>query len=311
MYNINQKNNYIKYAKYKDRAMNTFAFFAKREEELEQDLCYFTQEELILTINSAPKIHIALALRVDVIHYLEWCTIKDIIPENQLVSLKTNAFRVMYFKKQNEAYISKNMYEKMILMLLQSSHGVYWASFIASIYEGISGEKYENLIHLRLCDIDRKNNTIKLRNGGTKKVSEGLINMLIQTSQVSEITTSVKKKLISSLYADSIWNFSSKALDEKRAWILFTKWMTGIRKVVNNPNLAKPNIEKSGYFNHMMEIFESDGINIRKMATESDDNRKLNAKYVKYFKEYEDTYYGARNMTDFLKYHHSYLQQTK
>ena len=311
MYNEAQKNDYLGYAHNKKRAKELFEKLAKKEEELNKDICMMNLDEIMECLLSMSTVYNAIIAKVDIGSYLEWCVIKDIIVGNCILSLTNMTIKSTYFREKEEFYISKEYYDDLILKLTQSPYGVYWTSFVMAMYEGISGDNFDNLIHLRLRDIDRKTNTIKLCNGATESVSTSLITMLVQTSQISEITVNFRKKLVSSLYTDSVWNFSMTDITEKKAKDTFGRWLRIMRDVFEEPRITKYSIERSGYFNIKLDQLFDGGMTKEELVDMCySEKAKINSRYSEFFEDGDDNA-GVKvdSMRKFIYSYRSFLNQ--
>lgn len=308
MYNEGRKREYLEY-KGQDYLKNLFKDSQQYELSLGKDLCDMDTSELIHYLIRYDGYRTFEDKRRQLSNYAEWCVIKGYGAFNWISPkvVPNKSLKEIYLKAKEDLYISPETYDRYIDKLLKSNYGVYIASVFACIYEGISGKGFYNLAKLRIRDIDIEKNCIHLPDGTDRKVSQSLIQMLLDTSKVESVTNEKTVRYISSLYEDSIWKLrKNKDVTYSKMQRKFIFLIEEMKEVLEERKLSKTAIERSGYFNRIYYTVLKDGTDIRELEFGADKKgREDNKSYDKYFENTELN----MNMRKFMNSFQSYLNQ--
>lgn len=308
MYNESRKNEYLQY-KGQDYLKHLFIDAEQYELALGKDLCDMDTSEALHYLSRYDGYRTFEDKRRQMSNYAEWCVIKGYAAVNWISPkvVPGKNLREIYLSMKEEFYISQERFGEYRQKLLDSSYGAYIASVFCCIYEGIAGKGFFNLVHLRVQDIDKVKGTVNLQDAGEVHISPELIDLLLETAKVTEITNEKTVRYISSLYPDSIWKLRpNEAVTQAKVQRKFVYLIEEMKKILDEDRLSVTTISKSGYFNRIYHRVLEDGIDIRALEFGTDKKgREENARYQKYF---EDSGLNM-NMRKFKNAYQSYLNQ--
>lgn len=308
MYNETQKNEYLQYKK-TDYLKELFVDSETYEIQTGKDLSLMDTSELLHYLIKFDGYRNIEEKRRQLSNYIEWCVIKGYAPINWISTkvVPNKDLLEMTVANRDEFYITPGRYEEMKFRLNESGYGCYIASFFASVYEGIAGSNYLNLVHLRKKDIDREQNRIRLFDGTERKVSAELIELLFQTSELTEITNERTVQYSSFLHPDSIWKIRRNAtVTASKVQRKFVFLMEELKRILNEAEITKKAIENSGYFNRIYYRAKQDGIDLKEIVLDrKKEGKEENKSYDHYFNEEG----WNMNMRKFVNSFRSYLNQ--
>ncbi|WP_049727652.1 phage lytic cycle repressor MrpR family protein [Dorea sp. D27] len=308
MYNEQRKNEYLEYKK-KDYLKHLFIDSEKYEAELGRDLCEMETSELLHYLIRYDGFRTFEDKRRQLSNYVEWCVIKGYAAFNW-ISLKVvpnKELKEIFLAAKEEFYISKERYRQYVDRLMDSGYGVYIASAFASIYEGISGKGFYNMVYLRRNEIDEKGGMLHLPDGTDRIISQELADMLIATSEVGTVRREKTVRYVSSLYPDSVWKIrKNETVTYSKLQRKFVYLIEEMKKILGEKRISKTSIERSGYFNRIYYEVLADGMDIRKLDMGTDkEGVKENLSYGSYF---ESSGWNM-DMRKFIRSYQSYLDQ--
>lgn len=308
MYNEKQKNEYLKYKKM-EYLKDLFADAEEYEEALGKDLCLMDTSELLHYLIKFEGYRNIEEKRRQLSNYIEWCVIKEYTPMNWISTkiVPNQKLMEITLSGRTEYYISPKQSEFIKSQLKSSGYGVYITAFFLAIYEGIAGSNYINLAKLRRADINAGCNKVHLADGTTKAITEELTRLLLETSEITEITNERTVQYCSSLYPDSIWKIRrNKEVTAAKVQRKFVFLMDEIKRILDDEKITKKVIENSGYFNRIFYMAQKDGVEIKKIAlNRKKEGKEENKTYDKYFGEEG----WNMNMRKFINSFQSYLKQ--
>lgn len=153
------------------------------EKQKNKDLCEFTTPEIIefYKFLDVASLESLIVYNVNLVKYGQWAMNNNLLSDNQnhfseldndvLFScvnankLENSVFNLEEFK--DIIYSIKNDQDKFVFFCL---------------FEGIKGKNYEDIINMKLSDIDMKNKTVKLHSGRTVSVSTDFITIAINAN---------------------------------------------------------------------------------------------------------------------------------
>ena len=308
MYNEQRKKEYLEYKK-QDYLKHLFIDSAQYEAELGRDLCEMETSELLHFLIRYDGFRTFEDKRRQLSKYVEWCVIKGYAAFNW-ISLKVvpnRELKDIFLSAKDEFYISKQLYRQYVDRLLDSAYGVYIASAFVSIYEGISGKGFYNMVNLRRSQIGEDGGLLHLPDGTDRTISKELAGMLIATSEVGMIRKEKTVRYVSSLYPDSVWKIrKNETVTYSKLQRKFVYLIEEMKRILGEKRISKTSIERSGYFNRIYDKVLEDGTDIRKLKLGTDKEGVLeNLSYDRYF---EDSGWNM-DMRKFIRSYQSYLNQ--
>lgn len=307
MFNVSQKEEFLKYAK-NDYWKYVFAGTEDYEEEKGKDLCLMDTSELLHYLVSLKSLSYARTTRSRLSKYIDWCVIKGYAPMNWIApSVISNDFlQDVYHKAKDEFYISKERYEEYMRKLRMSSYGAYLASFFSGLYEGFD---YVELAQMRVSDIDTQK--MRVRTGEAwREISEELVSLLLETAGM-EIVESRSKAFHYryGLYADSVWKSRKENISTESMVRQFRFLLDEAKKILGEERLTKTIIRNSGYFNRVYDSLVRDGIDVKSMKLDRNkEGFEKNRVYDQYF---ENAGLDHMDMRQFLRSFQSYIRQVE
>lgn len=266
MYQAERKLAYLEYTtEDKTNAKNTFAATEKFERDAGKDLCEMSTEELVAILLSFKAKTTIRQKRTIITNYINWCRALGYCKVNWLdYKLYPNEkIFAAIDESQERYYLTPEKYEEYYQKILAANDGVYNASIFVALYEGIAGNYYINLTHLKTGDIDPETRTVRLYEGNTRTVSERLIKLLLETSQIRTLQNkSQPSHLTESLYPDSVW-YSTKAMAPESMWRRFRDRLKMMKEIVGDDRLTASTVTSSGFFNYVCSSAIRDGLDIK------------------------------------------------
>jgi len=251
MYNEQQKFEFISFvgdSSYEE----FFDLFEAWERTLGKDICNMDINEIAnLATQGLAKKTLDL-YRKKLFTYIEWCRARGLCKINQMDKRVTpdEFLYEIWGARDENYYISPEYLEEIITTLDKTDNPYYFSSIILSCYENIAGENWDNLMHMRLSDIDRATKTIKLKDGSRRKISDRLIYLLTKSADVVELASQRITKLDYCMYPDSVWRFP--VAKSGNVYPRFRYWLSRpIANCIGDDKITKSALERSGLFNHI------------------------------------------------------------
>lgn len=171
-----------------------------------------------------------------------------------------------------EKRMTEEEYRECLDKIVESKGGKYAASILMSIYEGISGNNYTNLFNAKLGDIDEEAGTIKLHDGTERKISKELISLLKEVSTMDGCKK--RSKYADIIKEDVIW----KGANSRNFKFIIDNTVLNITGV----KYSKNEIEKSGFFNRVMDLSIKAGYDFKADMLEVEDKKNPSGRGDKY-----------------------------
>lgn len=284
-YNSERKEAFLKTVKESNRTYYRQIFKAVKEDELlySCDLCELNENRFEAFIDCFGHFKKStLSQKKTLIGtYIDWC--------REQGYCRVNAIRVVTLKQLEELltdkieeryYLDPEEYEESIKKLMEDQDGLYLSSIFMSVYEGISGANFVNLIHLRLRDLE--GNRAYLYDGRTKSVTLRLVKLL---QEMGEETTfmnhsNTRSNYTCALHHDSIWKAKkeSDCSGPNRFNYAFRK----MKKILNNNNVTVSAVEQSGLFFRIAQGAKRQGFDLKTDMELEETARKLGTLSYKY-----------------------------
>ncbi|WP_434579212.1 phage lytic cycle repressor MrpR family protein [Thermoanaerobacterium thermosaccharolyticum] len=241
---------------------------AKTEEQLGKDLCNFNFSEIDgLLYSMGAKTIESLVSAVSVLSgYTDFCILEGYVPtkmnyyrqftDKELLKKYLNRFalRKMYLKNKEELQLIKsrcdNAQDKVIFALL---------------WEGVMGENLEELVNLKVEDVDFENNRIHIE-GKHERI------MTVERDTINSIQDAIEEKYYirrNETIADSnmplkITPYVLRPIVRKNSKtkinpIAIRNRVTHIAELYNNPYVTPTNIQRSGMMYYIKKMMEEKG----------------------------------------------------
>lgn len=308
MYNEKRKREYLEYKK-QDYLRHLFQESEQYETELGRDLCEMETTELLHFLIRYNGYRTFEDKRRQLSNYVEWCVIKGYTAFNWISTkvLPNKELKDIFLSAKEEFYISKELYGQYLSQLMESGYGAYIASVFSSIYEGISGTGFYNLVNLRRRDICEEGGPMQLPDGTVRPISRELAMLLIASSEVKAVTNEKTVNYVSSLYPDSVWKLrKNETVSYSKMQRKFVYLIEEMKKILGEKRISRTSIERSGYFNRIYYAVLADGTDIRSLKLGTDRKGvEENLSYNKYFENSELN----MDMRKFIHSFQSYLSQ--
>ncbi|QNM06069.1 phage lytic cycle repressor MrpR family protein [Qiania dongpingensis] len=275
MFNEKQKEEFLDFyrSNFQDatymRLKNLFHKTEPYEEEKGKDLCAMDGEELIhFLITNYDNQKTLLGEKYRLSRYLEWCQVKGYCKINYLgKSLCPNDYLLSKMESyKTRYYISDERYEEYVELVRHSGAGVNDLPILMSIYEGIAGKCFENLVYLQKDDIIEEGDgyRISLADDTCKNISGRLARALLSCYKLEEYVGN--KRLVRLKYSflpDSIWKSRSRKDSEEGMIRNFRNSFKRIKEVTGDEALNYSSLFTSGRFNLVVREAKKAGYRIK------------------------------------------------
>ncbi|HHT96690.1 MAG TPA: hypothetical protein GXZ90_02190 [Clostridiales bacterium] len=183
MYNEEQKIRYLNQCKYEKTTIETikncFVSVSQVEYFYKQDLSEFNQpqiNDMLKKINSRSRSYLT-SMCIFFADYYNWCLLEGLVtdPINKYDVLQTKLMieNILPIERLREKYFNKELMLKYIDKIYDVTN-----QFLAyALYRGVKGYKYNELINLKLQDIDEETKTVKLITGRIAEVDDLFIKL--------------------------------------------------------------------------------------------------------------------------------------
>ena len=270
MYNAKQKQDFIdSYAGITadNFIQNLFKKCEVIEKELGKDVCNFLKPEILrlFTFFNSSTSQILIVYRSYLRQYTDYCCSnglsKDNINHYEEVSVEEVRNCVNQYYK-NRIYLSPESVQE-IISCLDNPIDKY---VILALYEGIKGENYEELIKMRIQDVNFETKEVKLCSGRTLILSEQLVDIIQKANNIT--TCYIRKKERS--FPESMQDYILKVYNEQDQNSLTSdqmqsrvfRKMNAIKKELNTPELTAPRLINSGMINLLSKIADEHKITV-------------------------------------------------
>lgn len=246
-------------------------------------------EEIMLKIN--PKNIASFSTYCNLMsRFLKWCMRNNHITENNYNDFININKRESYkkIKDKNIPFISYREYKQVIDDIEKiDNNATYLSALYMCLYEGIYTKRLHNLKYLRLEDIDKENNIVKLKYKDEKdnniKISNILINKLIELGNNNKWYRNNRfggfEVNISGLYKDSIFKIEERK-ERKEESSTFESTYNKKIKYINENYLGRKisayDIFKSGIAYRVSAMAKREGVDIKKYYDDKYDKSVIN-----------------------------------
>jgi integrase len=273
-YNEAQKKRYIEQCPYEETTINTFIVHMfklsyKVERYYQKDLSEFNQEEvidLLKKVNSTSRNYLT-SLCTFLSNYYEWCykekIIKDI--DNKFSPDKTKMMieAIIPYEVIAKQFFSKSVFLQYLDKIYNESDKLLAYCF----YLGIKGKDFEEVVNLKICDLDEENKTIKLITGRIVEVDDYFIELMKKTNSAvyydedGTLMSAANRRIGLYKYISSEYVFKQMARGNANPLSMpsLNKKLKTIKKQANNRFLTVSLIYKNGLVNYIKEQYEKSG----------------------------------------------------
>lgn len=244
------------------------------EEPLGKDLYNFNQEEIELLIRYMnPKTLESVQHSVNIIQlYMRWAIEEDLRSNN--INPLDGLTGKEYFKKFVDSTAKLLFRDDEVYEIIDRLINFQDKAAVLSLYEGIGGKQFSELIQLRTTDITTGNNGIELTNEtGHKRLfeaSDRLMNVLLKAAEETEyfkkngeISSTARSsstvKLLNSPYVMKPIHTNLKGFDRKVQAHSITRKYRTIAELFDMPYFTPINVRNSGMLKMARDIYFSTG----------------------------------------------------
>ena len=246
-----------------------FESSCRAEKELSKDLCCFTVDEIIEFYKYLDKnsFEALLVININLIKYGDWALGNSLIIDGQNHYTEINNSIIM--KCINKMGVIKSiltlddMIQVCKKIINEQDRFIYFA-----LFEGIKGKTYDEIINLKMSDIDEKNMTATLCSGRTIKVSKEFIRAAksadAQTSYIME-NGQLRKLIPSSRIYKEKANVSVGNMPKSiyRVILKNNETVDGLNKNINSNSIFH-----SGMIHYFNEIARANNMSVREIMDE-------------------------------------------
>lgn len=245
-----------------------FKKIKKYEDKFKKDVNNFSQEEYVelLKIFSTSKSNLGTTKR-KLDQYINFCIPKYI---------STNALKLVNINELsadlNDLFLFTNTeYEMYKRKIIQHVNGEYYLSLFMCPYNGIMGNKFENIYNLRLSDID-ENGFVKLHDGAELQINFELQMALNKTAKITSQTVgkSVNAEIPLSLYKyyDQVFKFfdtnnSFENYEARCRYNISQFFSKKLKSITGEKRISANSIYKSGLINYMYNQAKLNGYDLK------------------------------------------------
>lgn len=239
--------------------------FEKMNKELQKGASELSKDEVLAyfkDIVQSPSIEFLQVTRNQLRRYVDWLSQYEDV-ENVYESIELEELKECLYKLDDRIITRNELLRQMESLLNESDK-----FFCLALFEGIRGHAYRDMHYISKKDIDINNNTITLKSGETRKVSEELIEIGIKAINSHEYNC--YSKTLVRPYKDPTSEYVFKALNNSIAndgeevpeTTLLSKYKQismRIRNELGNEDAFKPKaLRDSGMVHMINKLYKSD-----------------------------------------------------
>ncbi len=287
MYNENQKTRYLnsdnfRFEENTKEVIESIFNRAARVEELEgMDLSLFNRPQvvgLLKSFNSKSKQYVHL-LTFYFDDYYNWCLSEGLVDNASI----QNYYDTSLSKGIIEEILPKRLYrgkyftrEQITEYLEAPSIDQVTKFIIYALFVGIYGNDLEDLINLKISDLDEENKTVKLVSGKVAHVDDVFIMLMKLADSAKYIGVDnfmgdhLSTKHRSVVYADSPYVIKPCGLRpvyEPIKQLLIRTKLQRVQKEFNNNFITATNLRLSGIIDYIIGKYESRGISVQEAVS--------------------------------------------
>jgi hypothetical protein len=278
-----QKMRFLKAKNYEESTIGTiktfFRMVGRVEYDYDKDLVEFSQEEVIdmfKSINTRSRITI-ISMCTFFREYYDWCLQEGIITNNDnkfdLSKTPIYANLVVPDEVLEEQYFTRKVLkEKYVKNVIDIGNKF----LLYALFCGVKGEGNEELVCLRLRDLDEENKKLTLVTGRIIEVDDFFIQLMKEADsakyydQAGDLQSRNTRYDWSYEYVESQYVFKYMARGVANQPIsehMLKSRFAVIRKQSGNKALSMNTIYKNGLINYLKEKFEEQGISLEEGLT--------------------------------------------
>lgn len=309
MYNEEQKMRYLESesCKYEDATLESikryFNSLAPTEEYYKEDLIYFTRPQIIdmlKKVNSkSPKYLTTICIHCE--DYYNWCLSEGIIT-NVVNPYVYNMTKDIIEEIIPQSVVSRKYFKKDELLEYISKVFDPTNKFILySLYQGMS---FDEIISIRIQDLNKEDNVLKLITGRVIKVDDYFIDLMEKANAMEyydvDGDTKIDKHGIYS-YAQTGYVLKPLARGDNNqiSYAMFGIRLNAIKKQAGNPYLSIPTLYKNGLINYIIGKYAEQGITLETALFDAI-NKKIYT-YDKQTQKYIDEF-GSKLQVRFVRH---------
>lgn len=235
------------------------------EELYKRDLYDFSTSNLIdfLKYLDLANINNLIVYKLNLTKYAEWAVSENLVSDNQIHfnELTMELLNSCISKARISNAIISYKKLKSIPFVNKQDKFVFW-----SIFEGIKGKDYEEIINLKIEDIDQSTQTVTLCTGRTIKVSSEFINAAQGAWDEDEYVTLKDADIVLPLFGDYIFKEKrmSRGIDKPRS-----VYNTIVRNINYFPELSGDvtarSIRDSGLIHYLNDRADDCGVSVSEL----------------------------------------------
>lgn len=271
MYNPVQKDRYLSICKYeestKELIRRIFTSIELEEKIFQKDISLFNQDEvydLLVSLNSKSRNRLK-SVCVFLSDYFTWCYKEgltfDINDPFDKYFTDTIIQKIIPVEKLDKKFFSK----KEILDYLDNILDISNKFLVYCLYKGI---KFDEIVNLKIGDLNYKDRTISLNTGRIVIVDELFANLLIETNNQTHYYpygTDIDNQFGRYTYGQSDFVFKTCGVKESKQIKMgvFLNRLRVIKEQCENDFISVSTLYKNGLYNYIKERCEGMGITLK------------------------------------------------
>lgn len=269
MYHRDRKEQYLKETgkANETQIVNLFNRLGAYETEIGKDLCDMNLDELINLLKPY-SFSTMVYMRSQFHDYNKWCLSKQYSHLNYADPkiLATEMLKEINDISLHDVYLSPEKYTEVIRVLGRVPERQVLIPIFLCIYEGVVRKNFNDLIFLRLRDIEQ--DIIHTHRGKSIMVSHTLVKYLRSCGKLTHEPSRWKKKplYVDSIYSDSVFKMTRTCSDSKKPDVMKRRFRIYMEKIsrYTGITLSISELSNSGIFNYVSEMAMSEyGLDFR------------------------------------------------
>lgn len=288
MYNEEQKKRYLAQCKYEDdtKTLITSIFnrLEKNENFYEKDVCQFIRPEVVDLLKSFNS-KSPLRLQGDCIYlkdYYDWCIIEG-LADNVVNPFDQSEIMDIIDELIPKEMLNQKFFTKEDLLAdIFSNVPDPCNQFLPyAIFSGVKGDKYVELINLRIEDLDKEAKTLKLITGRTIEVDDIFIKLMVAANNSDEYfkdgipkdNTRKNNEYCKTGYIFRVCN-TSKDGDGIVSYGFISIRLLFITSQCDNKFISASTLYKNGLVNHVKKRYAEQNISLKDAILAQDHGKK-------------------------------------
>jgi integrase len=312
MYNMEQKERYLDNCKYEDTTIETIKIIFRASADVEKfyntDVSLFNRLQVydfLKKLNAKSRNYLRSAC-IYLSDYYNWCYSEHLVPTNII----GNQFDVNMTRGLIEEIIPREMLankyftQEELIEYINNQKDVSNKFILYALYLGVKGEEYQELINLKMEDLDEQNKVLRLITGRTIQVDDLFIDLMKQTNDSNFYYADGVKKILrngANEYLPSRYvlkQCKTGTSDSPITKGILQPRLGVIKEASGNQYLTVSVIYKNGLINYIKKQYAKENITLKQAMTSM-----INGAEYEFEKQTQDyTYeFGSKITTRMLR----------